>query len=90
MLFNIYLLCKRCRRSDGDCLQEITVCGDAGLKNKHPSVKIERWGMTHLSRPLDPIRALLAVAYLVLRGVAPCFLAEAIHYGVEVPIRQIK
>jgi len=40
--------------------------------------------------PLNFIRALLAVTNLVLRAVAPSFLAETIHDGIEITIRKIK
>lgn len=40
--------------------------------------------------PVGPILALLAVADGVLRGVAPCIFAEAVHHGVEMAIRQLE
>jgi hypothetical protein len=41
-------------------------------------------------RPRDPIRALLAIANLVLRRVAPRLLTEAVLDGVEAAGLQVK
>jgi hypothetical protein len=86
----IYLLSKEGGRGDFEGLQEIMICGQIGLINKHASIEVERGLRTHLSRPLDLIRTLLAVTNLVLRAVAPCFLTEAVHHSIEATIRHVK
>lgn len=63
---------------------------ETGLIDEHASVEIEwRFG-SEFRGPLNLIRALLAVPNLVLRGMAPCFLAETVHHSIEVIIWQIK
>lgn len=66
------------------------VDGEAGLEHEHAGVEVERWLGAHIGGPVDPLRALLAVADLVLRAVAPCLLAETVHHGVEIRIRVIE
>lgn len=84
------LLSKRRRWSDFQGLQEILVRQNAGLEHEHPGVEVERRRWAHLGVPLDSVRALLAVTDLVLRRVAPSFLAETVHHGVELAVRQVE
>lgn len=66
------------------------VSGQVRLINEHASIEIERRLWPKITRPLNLIRALLAVTDLVLRGVAPSSLAETVHHSIEVVIRQVK
>ena len=72
-------------------VEEVIVGGEAGLEDEHAGVEVERRRRAELcGGPADLIGALLAVADLVLRGVAPCLLAETVHYCVEMAVWQIK
>jgi hypothetical protein len=86
----MYLLSKEGRSGDFEGLQEVMICRQVGLINKHASVEVERRLRTHLSRPMDLIGTLLAVTNLVLGAIAPCFLTEAVHGSIEVAIRHVK
>lgn len=56
----------------------------AGFEPEHASVEIRRGPWPYVSRPLDPVRALLAVSNLVLQRMAPPrLLVEAVHHGVK-------
>jgi hypothetical protein len=63
----------------------------AGLVHEHAGVEVERRRRAELGGgPRHPVGALLAVADLVLRGVAPRLLTEAVHDGVEVAFLQLE
>jgi hypothetical protein len=65
--------------------------GHAGLVHEHAGVEVERRRGAELGgRPRDLVGALLAVADLVLRGVAPRLLAEAVHHRVEVALLELE
>lgn len=66
------------------------VCGKVGLIHEHASIEVEGRLGAKLSRPLDLVGALLAVANLVLWRMAPSFLTEAIHYSVEITVGKVK
>ena len=85
-----HLLSKRSWGSDVESMKKIVICKTARLKDKHSSIEIQRRRTTHFSRPSDLLRALLAIPNLVLWGVAPCFLTEAVHHCIKVPILAIK
>ena len=90
MYIYIYLFRKRSGGCNLEGVEEIVVSGEAGFKHKHAGIEVEGRGLlTQLlivHRPLDSVRALLAVTDLVLRGMAPCLLAEAVHDGVEMTL----
>jgi hypothetical protein len=65
--------------------------GHAGLVHEHAGVEVERRRRAELGgRPRDLVGALLAVAHLVLRGVAPRLLAEAVHHRVEAALLELE
>lgn len=66
------------------------ISGNTRLEHEHACVEVERWRMAHGGRPPDLFGALLAVANLILWSVAPCLFTEAVHDGVEMPVRQIE
>ena len=86
----IYLLSEEGGRGGFECPQEIVISGQVGLVNKHASIEVERRLRTHLGRPPNLIRTLLAVTHLVLRAIAPCFLTETVHHSIEVTTRHVK
>ena len=72
-------------------VEEVIVGGEAGLEDEHAGVEVERRRRAELcGGPADLIGALLAVADLVLRRVAPCFLTETVHHSMKVAIFQVK
>ena len=77
---------------DDEPVEEGLGGGEAGLVHEHAGVEVERRrGHAELAlRPRHPVRALLAVADLVLRGVAPRLLAEAVHDGVEAALVEVE
>jgi len=85
-----YLLGKGGWWGDLQPLKKALISQTTRLKYKHPSIEVQGRRRAHLSRPCYLFRALLAVADGVLRGVAPCFLTEAVHHGVEVAILGVK
>lgn len=70
--------------------EEVMVCGEVGFIHKHASIEVKGRLGAKLSRPGDLVRALLAVANLVLWSVAPCFLTKAILHSIEVVVWKIK
>lgn len=62
------------------------VGGEAGLEHKHSGVEVKGRFGSHVGGPVDLVGALLAVADLVLRAVAPSLFAEAVHDCVEVGV----
>lgn len=88
-----YLLSKGGRRGGNlEGGQEVIVDGETGLVHEHASIEfeVECGPGAQLSGPVDLIGALLAVPDLVLRGVGPRLLTEAVHHGVEVAVRQVE
>lgn len=85
-----YLLSKRGRRGNLEVPQEVVIDGEAGLVHEHAGVEVQRGLGSHFRRPLDPAGALLAVADLVLGGVGPGLLAEAVLHGVQVAVRHVE
>lgn len=62
----------------------------AWLIHKHASIEIEGRPGAQLRVPLDLIRALLAVPYLILWATAPSWLTEAVLHSIEVVVRVVK
>lgn len=88
---NTYLFSKRGGRGNLEGFEEVIINGQAGLINKHASIEVKRGPGAQLrSGPVDPIRALLAVANSVLGTVTPSFLTETIHHCIKIPIWQVK
>jgi hypothetical protein len=86
-----HLLCEGGGRSDAEGVEECLGGGHAGLVREHAGVEVERGRRAQLGgRPRHLVRALLAVADPVLRGVAPRLLAEAVHHRVEVPLLELE
>jgi hypothetical protein len=86
------LLGERGGVSDDELLEEGPSGGEARLMDKHAGVEVERRrGHAELSLwPGDLVGALLAVADLVLRSVAPCLLTKAVLDGVEAARLQLE
>ena len=82
----VYLLSKWRGGGDLESLEEGLISSLAWFVHEHARVEVERGRGAHLSRPGHLVRALLAVPNGVLWRVAPCFLAKAIHNGVEVAV----
>ena len=80
------LLGKRGGRGNTESVKKGVVGQVAGLEDEHAGVEVERRRGTGGGRPGDSVGTLLAVADGVLRGVAPCLLAEAVHDGVEMAV----
>lgn len=64
--------------------------GEARLEHTHAGIEVKGRWLTQLSSPLHLVRALLAVANLVLRRVTPRLLTKAVHHCVEMAVGQIK
>jgi hypothetical protein len=78
-------------RGDAEGVEQSLSGLHAGLVHEHASVEVERRRWAELGGgPRHPVGALLAVADLVLRGVAPRLLAEAVHDGVEAGLLQLE
>nr|ACR36593.1 unknown [Zea mays] len=87
------LLCEGGGRSHAEGVEERLGGGHAGLVHEHAGVEVERRRRAQLGGrrwPRHLVRALLAVADPVLRGVAPRLLAEAVHHRVEVPLLELE
>nr|ACR38731.1 unknown [Zea mays] len=88
-----HLLCEGGGRSHAEGVEERLGGGHAGLVHEHAGVEVERRRRAQLGGrrwPRHLVRALLAVADPVLRGVAPRLLAEAVHHRVEVPLLELE
>ena len=79
-------------RSHAEGVEERLGGGHAGLVHEHAGVEVERRRRAQLGGcwPRHLVRALLAVADLVLRGVAPRLLAEAVHHRVKVALLELE
>ena len=89
-VFN-YLLSKGGWLSDLNSIEEIMVSGHAGLKHKHASIEVNNRPWTHFFfGPMGRIGALLAVPDLILWGVAPSLLTEAVHHSIKIAVGQVK
>lgn len=85
-----YLLGKRCGWRNLEGFEEVMVDRQAWLIHKHASIEIKGRPGAQLRVPLDLIRALLAVPYLILWATAPSWLTEAVLHSIEVVVRGVK
>ena len=91
MYILLYLFSKRCGRDNLESLQKVVISWKAWLVDKHAGVEVQRWLRTKLGlRPRHLVGALLAVANLILRRMAPCLLTETVFNSVEVAVRKIE